>query len=435
MDNFGLITLMTFGLITFLLIAGGFWVAVSMGLVGVMLLYFFVGRGLGPVGMIMFNTANIFTYTPMPLFIFMGTLLLRSGLMDRIYGGATHLVGFLPGGLLHTNIMAMAIFGAVSGSTLGAVATMGTIAVPEMGKRGYDRKLLFGSITAGGGLVSLIPPSLTLIIYGAFVEESIPRLFMAGVFPGLLLAGLFMLFIVVTCVMKPQLVPERARFSLKNMASGMLGLWPIVVLISLVLGTIYLGIATVTESAAIGASVAAIFCAIYRKLTWQTVKDAGLDAAKATCWIMLVIIGAKIVAAGLAMLEVPAQLASWMVSLELGRIGTLAAIAVFYLVLGMFIDAVPMMLLTLPVTYPLVISLGFNGIWFGVLMVMFSDMCTLTPPVGMSLYVIDGVSGKKYLRDIILGAAPFVILDILAVAILVAFPNIALWLPSTMPKW
>lgn len=427
-----LLVLITFALIL-LLLASGMWISGALAIVGfVVLLVFVPGNREGLVAMLAFNAVNIYTYTMLPLFIFMGDIILRSGLSARLYRGATAWVGPLPGGLLHTNIAACAIFSAVSGSSMATAATIATVALPELEKRGYNRKLLLGSLAAGGTLGILIPPSIGLVIYGTFVEESIGRLFMAAVIPGAILAALFMTYIGIASLINPSFAPDRLKFSLKAMASSTLDILPLVALILLVLGTIYLGLATPTESAAMGAVMSLVLCALYRRLTFNVFKQAALTALKITCWAMLIVIGAQVLSAGLAYMRVPAQLAALVTSLEVPRMVIFALVVLLYIILGMFIEAISMMLLTLAVIYPVMMALGFDSIWFGVMMVIFIEMGQITPPVGVNLYVLYGITGKRYLSDIIYGVIPFFLCQVVLVIILAAFPNLALWLPRQM---
>ena len=431
MENYVAIILIAFGLIIVLL-ASGIWVPISVGLAGAVLVYFWVGRGIAPIGMIQFNIVNIFTFTPMPMFIFMGTLLLHTGISDRLYNGATSLVGFLPGALLHSNVVADAMFGAFSGSPIAGTAAIGKVAIPEVEKRGYNPRLIYGSVVAGAALVPLIPPSTIMIIYGVFVEQSIAKLFMAGLVPGLVLLAVFMLYIGAHALIRPSVAPERMKFSLKVMASGMLSLWPVFILILIVLGSLYLGFATPTESAAMGAVTALILAAFFRRLTWYAVKDAAVDAATITSWVMLIMIGAQIVSFGLAMLRVPMELSAWVVSLDMSPLVVVTLIVLTCIVLGMFIDGISVMLLTLPVSYPLMMSLGFDPIWFGVMVVVFIETAGMTPPVGMRLFIVYGISGRKNLSDVIIGSIPFFICILIMLVILAAFPILATWLPGTM---
>lgn len=437
MENLPLVVGVTLGLV-FLFLASGMWISIALGTVGVILLVFFVKGGIvGMVGMVQFNTLNSFTYITIPLFIFMGEIIVRSGMSGKLYKGAAAWVGWLPGGLLHTNILACSIFAAVSGSSVATAAAIGTVAIPELEARGYNRRLVTGSLAAGGTLGILIPPSIAMIIYGVFVEQPIGKLFIAGVFPGMILAGLFMLYIGMVVAVRPHLAPERLKLSLRAVASSLVDIGPMVLLILMVLGTIYLGITTPTEAAAIGSFIALVLCVIYRKLTWQLVKQSALEAVLLTSWILLIVIAAQIMSMALSYLRLPAQLSQWVAALKVDRLVILTLVAVLYVVLGMFIDGISMMLLTLSTTYPLMISLKFNPLWFGVMLVLFVEMALITPPVGVNLFVINGITGRKYLSDIIIGSVPFVFIIILMLIILTVFPELATWLPSQMSqrKW
>lgn len=433
MESWALTLVVIFGLII-ISIASGLWISIGIGIVGVIVLLVFAERGLGMLGFLQFGAVNSFTLIALPLFTFMGYIMLTSRLNQRLYKGATSWVGWFPGGLLHTNIAACAVFGAVSGSSVATAATIGSVAIPELEKRGYSRKLIMGSLAAGGTLGAMIPPSIPLIIYGSFVEESIGRLFVAGIIPGLLVAALYMALIAIASLARPSLTAHRERFNLKAIVFSVVDILPVVALIFMVLGTIYLGVATPTESAAMGAVGAMFFCALFRKLTWKAVKEASLLALRLTSWVMLIVIGSEVVSTGLSLLRVPESLALWVSSLETSRIVVFVAITLMYILLGMFMDGLAMMLLTLPVTYPVMMSLGYSSVWFGIVMVIFLEMALITPPVGMNLFVINATAGGKYLDDVSIGSIPFFLMNVVALAIVYAFPDVVLWLPSTMVK-
>lgn len=434
MESIGLILGVTFGLVLFLL-ASGMWVSIALGATGVFLFLVFLGAGkLSGIGWLQFNIVNNFTFIALPLFIFMGELILQSGISDRFYKAATSWVGFLPGGLLHSNIVACALFSAISGVSMATAAAIGTVALPAMEKFGYDRRLTLGSLAAGGTLGILIPPSCAMIIYGSFVQVSVGKLFMGGVFPGLTMAALFMIYILVVSLLRPEKAPAREKFSVKAIASSAMDIVPLLMLIFMVMGTIYLGLATPTEAAALGALFSMVLCAIYRKLTWKSVMRAGLAAIQINCWLMLIVIGANSVSIALAYLAVPSRLAETMLSFEMNRLTVLALVALMYIILGCFMDGTSMMLLTLPVVYPIMMALGFDGVWFGIIMVILIEIGQITPPVGVNLFVIHGITGKKYLGDIIRGIIPFVFIMILMIVLLTAFPDLVLWLPDRMIK-
>jgi len=434
MENPWLVVILAWGLVVILL-AGGMWIATALGLSGIVLIYLLIGGERWTfIGPSHFHPVNTFTFTAIPIFIFMGTMLLNSGISDRLYTGATALVGFLPGGLLHTNIAACSIFAAISGSGIATAATIGSVAIPELMKRKYNRRLLFGSIAAGGPLGLLIPPSISMIIYGAFVGESIGKLFIGGIFPGIILAVLYMSFIGIISLVRPNLALERIKFGLRPAIRGVFDMWGVAVLVFLVLGTIYLGIATPTEAAAMGATGSIIMCALYRKLNWGVIKQASLDAVKITSWVMLVAVGALTLSLGLSLLKVPAQLAAAVTGLGLPNLVILFLVVILYILLGMFIDDLAMMVLTLPVIYPIMMGLGFDSVWFGIALIVLIMIGEVTPPMGLALYVVHGISGKKYLNDIIIGSIPFVLCMLALLVLLTAFPSLATWLPGTMMK-
>ncbi len=307
------------------LLASGLWIAVSLGMAGTILFVFLLGGGqISCVGAVLFNTLNSFTYVPIPLFMFMGEIIFYSGMTKGLYRAADSVIGFFPGGLLTTNIASCSIFAAMSGSAMATLGAIGPVAYPELEQRGYSRtqtgrRLLFGSLASGSTLGPLIPPSTIMIVYGGFVDESIGRLFMAGVFPGLVLAALFITYIGVTSLLHSEEVPQRGKLSLRAIASSTSGMLPPTVLIFLVIGSIYLGVATVTEAAALGAAGALVFCALSRRLTWQVIWNSGIAALKITSWCMFIVIGATFMAMSLSFLGVPMALAAVVGGLELPR--------------------------------------------------------------------------------------------------------------------
>jgi C4-dicarboxylate transporter DctM subunit len=369
----------------------------------------------------------------MPLFIFMGIMVFKCGLGEKLYKFASASVGVFPGGLLHTNIISCAIFAACTGSSVACAATMGSIAIPELKKRGYDKRLVLGSLASAGTLGIMIPPSVSFIVYGAVVGESVGKLFISGVFPGLMLTGLFMLYIAVACIASPEKTPGRERFNMKLFWIGLWQFIPVGLLILLVLGAIYLGVATPTESAALGSVGAVILGAIYRKLTWENFSQSVVDTVSATGMIFLLVIGCQIMGMALADLKIPATISQFMAELGLGKGAVFIGIVILYLILGCFIDALSMVLLTLPVTYPLMMGLGFDSLWFGVLVTLLCEIGQVTPPVGVNLFVIQGIS-KERLSDVALGALPFVIIMVASCGVLYFFPEIATWLPTHMGK-
>ena len=415
------------------LLAIGSWVFVALGLVGLGLLVFFGNPSfLIGLGALQFNTVDSFVFVSLPMFIFMGELIRFSGASGRLFRGATPWVARLPGGLLHTNIASSAVFSACSGSSMATAATIGRVAIPELEKRKYDRSMMLGSLAAGGTLGILIPPSLGLIVYGVFVGESIGRLFMAGLLPGILMAGLFMAYIAVASIARPGTAPRLPRPTWRDLLASIGDIAPVAVLVLTVLGTIYLGVATPSEAAALGATIALLICAYYGKLSVKVIWQAGMSAVKTTAWLLIIIIAAKILGTALAYLEAPSNLAKGIAEMDINVYVVLALIAILYIILGMFMEGTSMLLLSLPVIYPLVTDMGVNGTWFGIFVIITIEIGQLTPPVGVNLYVMHAITNKKHFDDIVRGVIPFIGIMVLMLILLIVFPNIALWLPETM---
>ena len=430
MESLVLIIALMLGLLALFLLSG-MWIGPAIAAVGIVIYILFIGGSLDIIGMVQFNVLNSFIWTAMPLFILMGHIVFRCGLGDKLYTGAVPLVGILPGGLLHTNILSCAIFAASSGSSLATAATMGPIAIPELKKRNYDKRMIFGSIAAGGTLGIMIPPSIPLIVYGAWVGESVGKLFIAGIIPGIMFAGLFMAYIALNAVLSPGKTPGRERINPKAMLFGLKGILPVGILIFFVLGTIYLGVATPTEAAALGTFGAIMIAAIYRRLHWTAFKESIVETVTVTGMMVLIVVGTQILSMTLADLRIPARIAEFVASAGIHRGLVFVSIVFMYLVLGCFMDALSMTLLTLPITYPLMMSLGFDSVWFGVIVTLMSEIALITPPVGMILFIIQGVSGEN-LSEVVYGTLPFILLLLVGAGLLYAFPGIAIWLPQQM---
>jgi len=434
-ENPLLLTFITLSLL-FVLLASGIWIGIGIGLVGMSLFVFFVtGNTLKIQGMLQFNIMNSFTLCAVPLFIFMGEIMMRTGAADKLYRGVTNFVAFFPGGLLHTNIVSCSIFAAISGSSLATAATIGTAAIPELlDKRSYDTRMVLGSLAAGGTLGILIPPSINMIIYGAWTNQSIGQLFIAGVFPGILMALLFMTYILIRCIYQPSLNPPREPLSPKKMLVAIPNIMPSVFLIFMVLGTIYAGVATPTESAALGVAGAMIIALVYGQLRWRSIKDSAFGAIKTTAMITLIIVCAQMMSMSMSMLRIPTMLAKTVSSLEMNRWWIMAVICLLYIGLGCVLEALSMLLLTLPVVYPIILALGFDPIWFGVVITVLIEMAQITPPVGINLFIIHGISGGRSISDVALGILPFFLCQIILLIVVCLFPVLALWLPAQMIK-
>lgn len=424
------ITIIFVGLILLFLFSG-IPIAAGLGLVGIVTAYIF----LGTAGILAYPTWNIcvkFILVAIPLFILMGQFILHSGLTSRLYDGATALLGRVPGGLLHSNIGSCAIFAAITGSSVATAVTIGTIAIPEQEKRGYDRKLVLGSLAAGGTLGGIIPPSIGLIIYGAICGQSIGALFIAGVFPGIIIALLFMAYIAVRVKMKPQLAPAFEKMLLKRRVLTIRGMWPVLVIMALVLGGIYLGVVTPTEAAAVGVSAALAFGLVYRRVNWQMMKASLRDTIKATSMIMFILVGAQLLSAIMSMLRLPDSMVGWVISVPAPPLAIMIGIYLFYLFLGCFMDPISMQVITLPITFPIAVSMGFDPIWYGVVVEILMEMGLITPPVGINCYAIHGLQPDRPLSDVFIGIIPFFFMMAVALVIVTAFPEIVTWLPNTM---
>lgn len=408
------------------------WISTVLALVGILGLYFVSGgNAIAMIGDLLFNTTNHFTYTMMPLFILLGEFIKYSGISDKLYTGASHWVKRIPGGLLHSNIASCALFAAVSGSSMATAATIGAVAIPEMEKRQYDKKLIYGSLAAGGTLGILIPPSLQFIIYGSLVGDSIGRLFIAGVIPGILMALTFMLYIFIRAVIQPDIAPKLERSSFKEKLLSIKDIFPTAILIFTVIGTIYMGIATPTEAGALGASLSALLVIAYGKMSWKVLKNSLISSMEITLFLMVIVLGAYILSMAFSMERIPAIVAKMVSELNVNRYVIWGILVVMYLIMGCFIDGISMVLLTVPVVHPVMMALGFDSIWLGVVLTVCVEMGQVTPPVGVNLFVIHGLVGGAF-REIILGSLPFVLIQLFLLVILTIFPALATWLPNQL---
>jgi C4-dicarboxylate transporter DctM subunit len=430
--NLELLTLILVVSLAVMLMAGQ-WTAFALGICGVVVLYLSKGLlGLTALSSVIWNNANSYILIAVPMFLLMGEIILRSGVSTYFYRGVAVLMGRLPGGLLHANIASCAVFSAVSGSSVATAATVGTVAIPEMLSRGYEPRTVFGSLAAGGTLGILIPPSIVMVLYGALVEESIARLFMAGVVPGLLMAGIFMVFIAVLLLLKPSYAPPREAGSGKSRVAEAAHVFPVLGLLVVVLGSIYSGIATPTEASALGAAGAIVLAVGYGSFTRKVFTESLMATVKTTCMVALIIICAQILSTALTYSGVSRTVSEWVMGLGLGKWQFFVALVVLYLVLGCFVDGVSMIYMTLPVLLPVVKAFGFDLIWFGVILTVLIELGQITPPVGLNLFTIHAISGGAKFSEVAAGSAPYVGLMLLVILMLCLWPEIALWLPTTM---
>jgi tripartite ATP-independent transporter DctM subunit len=420
----------------------GLHVAPALGLIGVVLMVVFSDRPLlDMLGQIAWNVNSSFVLVAVPLFILMGEILVRSGISERVYRVLSHWLAPLPGGLLHSNVAACALFAAVSGSSAATAATIGSVSLPAFRQRGYSERLAVGSLAAGGTLGILIPPSISFIIYGVLVEESIGRLYMAGFIPGFLLAGVFMVIIAVMARIWPILAPPETAPSWRVRLVGLLALIPMIALMFIVLGTIYLGVATPTEAAAFGVVAALVLTALERRLSLRRLTDTALATVRSSCMIMLIVTGAFTLSFALAILGVPAQVTEWVTGMQLSPVALVVFLVLFYLFLGTFMESLSMMVTTIPILVPALKAAGVDLFWFGVIMVVLVEAALISPPEGINLYVIHGIRksvqseaglGAGTITDLYLGVLPFMLGMAIVLVLLVAFPDIALWLPNLM---
>ncbi len=419
--------------VMFLFLGAGLWIALSLLGVGWVSLTFFANVPVEKaLATSIWQTNASWTLAALPLFIWMGEILFRAKLSEILFRGLSPWLGWLPGRLLHVNVAGCGIFAAVCGSSAATAATIGRMSLPELEARGYDRTISIGSLAGSGTLGLLIPPSIIMIVYGVAADVSIVRLFLAGVFPGLMMIALFMGYIAVSALLRADIAPDRGeRFSLAEKLRLSVGLIPVILLIGAVIGSIYTGIATATEAAAGGVIGAFALSVFTRSLNFRMFIDSLLSATRLSCMIFFILSGAAFLTTALAYASVPAELAGWVGSLDLHPYALMAALCILYVVLGCFIEGISMIVLTTTVILPLVTQAGFDLLWFGVFVIMVVETAQITPPLGFNLFVIQGLTGENIFR-VALSAIPFFTLLLVGVALITLFPEIVTWLPSTL---
>ncbi len=371
-----------------------------------------------------------FLLVAIPMFIMLGEILLRAGITERMYDGIVKWLGWLPGGLMHSNVGSSALFAATSGSSVATAATIGTVAVPQIAKRGYNEPLFLGTIAAGGTLGILIPPSINLILYGLLTDTSVPELYLAGFLPGFLLAALFMGTVVLLCLARPAWGGEPVRATWGERLRALPALIPPVGIFLVVVGSIYAGLATPTEAAALGVVAALILAAFEGKLTLAMLQAAIEGTMRTTSMIMLIILAAIFLNFVLSVIGLTTALADFVEGLGLTPFQTMLMLIAILVVLGCFMETLSMLLTTAPLVTPIVVSLGYDPVWFGILLMVLLETALITPPIGINLYVVQGVRSKGAIADVMKGAAPFVLTMFAMIALLLAFPELALWLPE-----
>ncbi len=406
-------------------------VAAVMGVLGMALNNFFSFMPLHrAMGEIIWNSSSEYILFAIPLFVMLGEILLRAGIAERAYNGIAQWLSWLPGGLMHANIGTSAMFAATSGSSVATAATVGTVAIPEIAKRGYDERLFLGTIAAGGTLGILIPPSINFILYGLLTNNSVPRLYLAGFIPGFLLAFLFMLIVLVACLLDRAKGGTPIETSWGRRMRGLFDLIPPLLIFLVVIGTIYAGWATPTEAASLGVVAALLLAAYEGSVSWPMLRAVAEGTMRTTGIIMLIILAAQFLNFVLAAVGATDGIGQAIEALGLGKYGTMLLIIVFYLVLGCFMETISMMILTTPFIYPIIIKLGWDPIWWGIVLTILIEAALITPPVGLNLYVVQGMRERGPVSDVIYGALPFVASMMLLIFLLMAFPEIALWLPD-----
>ena len=407
-------------------------VAAVLGILSLSLDEIFMnGRRSLMLGDFIWHQSKEFILVAIPMFILLGEIMLRAGIAQRMYNAVIQWLSWLPGGLMHANIGCCAIFAASSGSSVATAATVGTVAYPEIEKRNYNERLFLGSLAAGGTIGILIPPSINLIIYGLLTDSSVPELYLAGIIPGISLSVLFMTVIIVTCLFRRDWGGSPVKTTWSERIRTLPDLLPPILLFCAVVGSIYMGVATPTEAASIGVVFALVIAAVNRSLSFKMLREAFEGTMRTTAMIMLIILAAVFLNFVLGFIGVTQAILQGIEALGLTPMETMLIIIVFYLLLGMFMETLSMLLTTVPVVFPIVMHMGFDPIWFGIMITVLMETALITPPIGVNLYVVQGIRtrGGKF-NDVSVGAAPFVIAMIVMIALLLIYPKIALWLPQ-----
>ncbi|WP_439515522.1 TRAP transporter large permease subunit [Oceanibaculum nanhaiense] len=415
----------------FLFLVLGVRVALTLGSVGLLGLMFLLPMPqLSLLAERSWNSVNTFTLTAVPMFVLMGAVLIRSGVAREMFDSLTCWFGRTPGGVAHAAVGASAVFAAVSGSSLATAATMGKVACPEMISRGYSQRLTYGVVAAGATLGILIPPSIAMIIYGTTVGVPVTKLFMAGVIPGILLSLCFMGGVALWSALRPGATPRGESFTFKQKIRGSASVFPFLFIILVVLGSLYAGVATPSEAGGIGAVASLMVCLFRGILTWKLIYETAMETVRVTSFLLLIVVGASIMSWVFDYLRIPRTLVSVVEAAEMAPWMVLIIIACLYIVLGMFIESISMMLMTLPVVFPIILSLGLDPLWFGVFLVVMIEVGLVTPPVGIVLFILRGVGGDVPLKEIVYGVLPFVAIMLAFLTLTYFYPEIVLWLPS-----
>lgn len=419
-----------------LTLGSGVWIFAGLLLVSFAGLHFLVGMPLSRVftiaGTITYRSASTWEMAAVPLFIWVAELIFRSSVSSRLFRGLAPFVDRVPGRLLHTNVLGCTLFAAVSGSSAATTATVGKITSTELVARGYDQNLAVGSLAGAGSLGLLLPPSIAMIIYGILAEVSVSRLFAAGVLPGLMVSGLYSGFIMLMALLRPGIAPAGHQdFALHDYLRALADLSPVVALMGIVLGAIYSGIATPSEAAAVGVLAAFGVLALLRELSWELIRVSLMGTVRTSAMVCIILVSASLLSTTLGYLHLPQELGAAIGAMNLDPLALIVLLAAFYLLLGIFVDGVAIIVMTLPMTLPLVTAAGYDPVWFGVFLVLMVEIGLLTPPVGINLFVLQGLTNWP-LGRVARASVPFFLLFGLAVILLVLFPQLALWLPNQL---
>ncbi len=400
------------------------YVAATLGVLAIILDKLFTPFPLyQAIGELTWGASTDYVLLAIPLFVLLGEILLKAGIADKVYDALDSWLSWLPGGMLHANIGTSAMFSATSGSSVATAATVSTVALPQARKFGYNEAFFAGSIAAGGTLGILIPPSINLIVYGVLTNTSIPRLFMAGIVPGVMLMIIFMIFILIACMIWPQLGSKTKKYTWGYRFSSLRHFLPVIFIFGIIIGTIYAGLATPTESAALGVLAAIVLAACYGKLRLSFFKAVLEATMRTTAMIMLILIAAKFLNFILASIGLTEMLTTFLNELGMTPLGTLIVIICVYIVLGFFIETLSLMVITIPIVTPIVVAMGYDPVWFGILLILLIEMALITPPVGLNLYVVQGVRQRGSITEVMVGSVPFVIMMFLMMIVLIAFPG------------
>jgi len=381
------------------------------------------------IGELSWSTNNEFLLVAIPLFIMLGEVLLRAGFAERMYSAMSLWLSWLPGGLMHANIGASTLFSATSGSSVATAATVGTVALPQIKRFGYNEPLFLGSLAAGGTLGILIPPSINLVMYGVLTNSSVPKLYLAGIIPGFAMALLFILTVIIACLIKPSWGGQKVHATWRQRLHSLVHLAPPMGIFLLVVGSIYAGVATPTEAAALGVLGALILACCFRKLSWGMLRESVEGTMRATAMIMLIVIAASFLNFVMSATGLTSALTDSIIGLGLSPAWMLLIVVIFYLVLGCFMETLSMMITTIPIVTPIMIGMGYDPIWLGILIIVLVELALITPPVGLNLFVVQSLRKTGSMNAVIVGSLPFVAAMFVMVLLLALFPDLALWLP------